>query len=180
MSLSIIPNSASQQNILTSGKSKGMSVSIGTRLPDNVVENLIFSKENRDNSVIFLLTVDQNEFPHVALLSPYQVVAQNHEKLFLLVYRKSRSQVLLRSRGRCTLILQDLPSVLYIVLNVKRVNSWEENDEALYSASIVDISRDYSEKSPLISDLRFQEENVKGHYQHSFGMLRAHIEKLQS
>ena len=180
MNLSPIPNFAYQQNILTSGKSKGMSTSIGASLPDNVLEKLIFSRENRENSVVFLLTVDQNEFPHVALLSPYQVVAQNHEKIFLLVYRKSRSQVLLRSRGRCTLIFQDLPSVLYIVLNAKRVNSWEENDEALYSASIVDISRDYSEKSPLISDLRFQEENVKGHYQHSFGMLRAHIEKLQS
>lgn len=157
-----------------------MSESLGTKLPESVMENLLSSNEDRENSVIFMLTVDHSEFPHVALLSPYQVVAHNHEKLFLLVYRKTESQVLLRSRGRCTLIIQDLPSLLYLELNVKRVNSWEDEEQALYSASIVDISRDYAEKSPIISDLRFKEEKVKDAYQNSFLRIREHIEKLQS
>lgn len=157
-----------------------MSISLGTRLPETVMENLLFSNEKRENTVFFLLTVNHSEFPHVALLSPYQVVAQNHEKMFLLVHRKSRSQVLLRSKGRCTLIIQDLPSVLYLELNVKRDNSWEDEEQALYSASIVDISKDFAEKSPLISDLRFQEKDVREDYQLSFGRLKAHMEKLQS
>ncbi len=157
-----------------------MSESVGTRLPESVMEKLLSSNENRENTVIFLLTVGNSEYPHVALLSPYQVVAHNHEKLFLLIYRKSRSQVLLRSKGRCTLIIQDLPATLYLELNVKRVNSWEDDDQALYSASIVDISRDYAEKSPLTSELRFSEEKVKDTYQDSFKRIREHIEKIQS
>lgn len=157
-----------------------MSVPLGKRLPENVLEKLIFSREKRDNTAIFLLTVNNGDSPHVALLSPYQVVAQNHERLLLLVHRKSRSQVLLRSKGRCSLVIQDLPGVLYLDLNVKRDNSWDEEEEALYSASITGISRDYSEKSPLISDIRFREDDVRDEYQKSFDRLVSHIDKLQS
>ena len=153
-----------------------MSQNLGSKLPDKTFNSLKFSNETRTNSAIFLLTKDGESFPHVALLSPYQVVAVNRVKLLVAVHSASRSCAFLASDGKGTLILQLEPAVQYVKCRFSESDdkgySSGEYGEKLFNATPLEILEDYSDKAPFVSELRFDETNTYGPYSEGFGRLK--------
>ncbi len=153
-----------------------MSQNLGNRLPEKTFKSLKFTNESRKNSAIFLLTEDSESFPHVALLSAYQVVAVNRSKLLVAVHSTSRSCGFLATEGKGTLILQLEPAVQYVKCSFAESGdkgySSGEHGEKLFVATPTEILEDYSDKAPFVSELRFDETNTFGPYSEGFGRLR--------
>lgn len=160
-----------------------MSSNLGNELPEKTLALLSFLNKSRKNSAIFLLTTDRESYPHVALLSPYQVVAVNSRKLLVAVHSSSRSCNLLKSGRKGTLIVQLPPAVQYIRCDFSE--SGEEDysagklGENLFLATVLETLEDYSEKAPFISELAFDETNTHDPYSEGFERLSNISRRLQ-
>ncbi|GBC82773.1 hypothetical protein HRbin10_01905 [bacterium HR10] len=92
-----------------------MSVSVGSLLPLDLLRRL--SGEDLDahvEKVILLVSVDEEGWPHPALLSYFEVVAHDARTLHLAIGNRSRTARNLRERERLTLIVVDAEVVYYI------------------------------------------------------------------
>lgn len=158
-----------------------MSKNLGNHLPVKTTSLLGYNNSRRRNSAIFLLTVDSESYPHVALLSPYQVVSINPERLLVAVHSTSRSCAFLISEGRGTLILQLPPAVQYVRCNFVVADEEGYTDESLgerlFYATVQEVLEDYSKLAPLTSELLFDETNTYAQYSEGFNRLRRISEK---
>lgn len=153
-----------------------MSSSYGNRLPQKAVDFLHKDNSIRKNSAIFLVTSDLEGYPHVALLSPYQVVTCNDQVLYIAVHRGTRSQQFLERDMKGTLILQIQPAVEYLKISVKEDPDWDSsNNDVLYRAEPSEVLEDYSDKAPFISELLFDQEYIYESYKAGFDKITAHI-----
>jgi hypothetical protein len=153
-----------------------MSTSFGSQLPLKIVEMFTYKNNKRENSAVFLITVDHDETPHVALLSPYQVVVVDESKLLIAVQRGTRSQMYLHENLKGTLILQLEPAVDYVKFYASVAPNWGEyENEILYSCAIKDISEDFSNKAPFISELKFDQREIYKDYMAGFENIRKYV-----
>lgn len=153
-----------------------MSTSFGNKLPPRVLNYLHFEKSVRDNTVIFMLTGDPNGFPHVAMLSPFQVVTAGEDEFFLAVHNGTKSQKYLHDSGKGTIILQADPAVDYIKFSIEEIDGWRSHkDEVLYRATPIEVLEDYSEKVPYPSQLKFDSKEILDDYKLGFEEIREYI-----
>lgn len=155
-----------------------MSDSLGNRLPDRLLQTLHWENPERKNSAIFILTVDETDRPHVALLSPFQVVTVRPELFYLAVHRGTRSQQFLERQKKGTLIVQLQPAVQYIKFKVNEIPEWESiMDNVLYAAEPVEVLEDSSEKVPFISELKFDSSEIIEIYTTAFREIADYISR---
>lgn len=160
-----------------------MSKSRGKSIPESLRNELDSTNKKRDNRVIFLLTVDGEGFPHVALLSPFQVLVMNSCEVLFAVHSSSGTASYLTSRGRCTLIFQSSPSIIYVKVESSAVKDAIELEGAysdlVFEGEVLEVLEDYSDKAPLISDLKFRVEDVSQWYEAEFRKLSILAESLK-
>lgn len=150
-----------------------MSTSYGNTLPGKFIEALGAENAERRNSAIFILSSDREGFPHVALLSPYQVVASGAGKLLIAVHEGTRTQQYLEDSMKATIIVQLEPAVEYVKCRLEKVHDWNPGTgEALYAASIHEVLEDYSDKAPFVSELLFDQNNIFTQYSAGFQNIR--------
>lgn len=155
-----------------------MSTSLGNKLPDRLVKFLENENLKRKNSAIFLVTSDPEGYPHIALLSPYQVVIKDSRTLFIAVHKGTRSQKFLEHEGKATMIVQLQPAVEYIKFQIARADDWgSEKMDSLYVATPTEILEDYSDKAPFTSELEFDEKKIVDAYREGFHKMREYILK---
>lgn len=153
-----------------------MSHSLGKLLPEKVSQDLDFNNRKRENSAILLLTVDPEGYPHVALLSPYQVVVSKTGSLYMAVHKGTRTQVSIEKGGTCTLVLQAAPGVFYMKFKTRAVRGWDQDvNEVLYFLDLRETLEDVSEMAPFISELRFEVKNISEKYQGGFEKIREYV-----
>lgn len=153
-----------------------MSTSFGNKLPPRVLGSLHHDNTERENSAIFLLTSDDSGVPHVALLSPFQVVTTSPKTFMVSVHKGTRSQKFLEKQKKGTLIIQMQPAVDYVKFRVEEAAGWSSaRDEILYSATPLDVLEDYSDKAPFISELRFDSKEILEDYTAGFQEIRRYI-----
>lgn len=155
-----------------------MSDSLGNRLPDRLLKALHWENPERKNSAFFILTVDETGHPHVALLSPFQVVAASPDLFYLAIHRGTRSQKFLEDQKKGTLIVQLQPAVQYIKFKASVVPKWESiMDNVLYAAEPIEVLEDSSEKVPFISELKFDSSEIIDIYTTAFREIADYISK---
>jgi len=153
-----------------------MSTSFGSKLPLKMVEMFSYKNKKRGNSVVFLITVDQDETPHIALLSPYQVVTVDENKLLIAVQKGTRSQTYLHEKLKGTLILQLENALDYVKFYANVAPNWgEDRKDILYSCAMKDILEDYSNQAPFISELKFDQKGVYKVYMAGFENIRKYV-----
>jgi hypothetical protein len=99
-----------------------MSKSLGHVLPDAVATRL----SGRDlhsvaDQVVIVCTVDDEGFPHVALLSYFEVLATDRGTMRMATYGDSRTTRYARRTGRATLVLVDAQVAYYIKATVEEM-----------------------------------------------------------
>jgi hypothetical protein len=129
----------------------------------------------RKNMVLFLLTSDASAYPRVALLSPYQILANDKEHLFISIYRGSKSNKNLREKKKATLVVVTPPSVRYVRISGEAFDSPDiDSNEQLFEFRIEEERSDFSPDAPIISSILFDERKIKERYEKSFArMLKA-------
>lgn len=160
-----------------------MSIKLGNRIPASVVETLNSENPKRAGTVIFMISTDPQNFPHIALLSPFQVIIKDSSTLYFSVYKDSSTHDYLVKNKKFTLIVQDVPALLYLKCRIvpTEIES-EQYDEAhhFFKAEPVEILRDVSEKAPLTSEMLFDTDQIATDYMHEFLELSQFIKKLRS
>lgn len=92
-----------------------MSVSIGKELPEAAVAMLDGSQAHEQvGKIALLLTVDDDGFPHVALLSPGEVLACGKSEVRLALYGSGKTIENIASRSRLTLAILEPGLCCYV------------------------------------------------------------------
>lgn len=157
-----------------------MSVSMGNRLTEICTRVLDVASERRRNAAVFLLTTDNEGYPHVALLSPYQVIAMSNSVLYISIYSGSRSSTFLSDRKFGTVVVQTPPGITYVKCNFEELTDRIDiigTDRKVFRAIISEVLLDESDNSPFTQQLEFLETDVKGMYTEEFRQLRSIAQK---
>lgn len=149
-----------------------MSRSLGKSLPTDVFEFLKYDNPDRKNVAIFLAVRDDGDYPHVALFSPFQVVASSPDRFYVAIHVGSRTEGFMEKWKNVTLILQILPAAYYIKCKMTKVKDWDDPVDELYLAEISDVLVDYSDTAPFVSVLAFDVKIVLPSYSEEFEYIR--------
>ena len=77
-----------------------MSKLVGDELPNDLYQRLLGNDlEQSAEKVILLATVDESGWPHLAMLSYFEVVAKDQRNLRLATYNRSRTTRNMRANG---------------------------------------------------------------------------------
>src|SRR4051794_17134049 len=92
-----------------------MATSVGCELTDDLYRRLSgqFLGEH-SKKVVLLHTVDENGWPHPAILSYFEVAAKNSRTIHLAIYKTSRTTQNIRRTGKLTLSIFDKCVTYYI------------------------------------------------------------------
>jgi len=100
-----------------------MSKLVGDQLPDDLYQRLLGNDlEQSAEKVILLATVDEGGWPHLAMLSYFEVIAKDQRNLRLATYIGSRTTRNMRANGKATISIIDERTVYYIKGNVTEIN----------------------------------------------------------
>lgn len=149
-----------------------MSRSLGKSLPEEVYELLKQDNPDRKNTVILLAVRDDDDCPHMALLSPFQVVASTPDRFLVAIHIGSRTESFMEKWTNVTLVIQVLPAVFYVKCKMTKVDDWEDPVDELYRAEISDVLVDSSDTAPFLSALTFDAKVVLPSYSEEFGYIR--------
>lgn len=138
-------------------------------------EFLSHENSKRKNVAIFLAVRDDDDFPHIALFSPFQIVASNPDKFYIGIHIGSRTEGFLEKWKKVTMILQVQPAVFYVKCNVTKAHGWDDPVDELYVAEITDVLEDYSDTAPFLSELTFDVKTVLPLYSEEFEFIRNYI-----
>lgn len=99
-----------------------MSRLIGKELTPALLQRLGGSEiEAHEGKIIPICTIDESGWAHPALLSYYEIVAQNPSTLDLAVWKNSSTAINLRSAGKVTIIVSDHGVNYYLKGSVREV-----------------------------------------------------------
>jgi hypothetical protein len=99
-----------------------MSKLVGDQLPDDLYQRLLGNDlEQNAEKVILLATVDDGGWPHLAMLSYFEVIAKDPRNLRLATYNDSGTTRNMRANGKATISIIDRRSVYYIKGKVEEI-----------------------------------------------------------
>ena len=92
-----------------------MSKNVGDTLPEPLLARLIpaAAEEYSDRAVV-ICSVDENGWPHPAMLSSRELHAIDARTIALTTYTSSRTATHLHESGRVTIVLADVDGVYYL------------------------------------------------------------------
>ncbi|MFQ5739839.1 MAG: hypothetical protein ACE5JX_12575 [Acidobacteriota bacterium] len=132
-----------------------MSRELGARMPDEVVREM--RKPSPRLTAVPLLTVDRKGFPHVALLSYFEILWKA-EAVHFFLHSSSRSTRFLRNHGLCTLVFINRDFAYY----VKGRARWKGDldSQSLFQFRVEAVLEDYPSTQEgeafLKSGIRFE------------------------
>ena len=99
-----------------------MSKLLGNELPVDLYRRLLGNDlEQSAEKVILLATVDEDGWPHLAMLSYFEVFAKDPRTLRLATYNGSRTTQNMRANGKATISIIDERIVYYVKGNVEEM-----------------------------------------------------------
>ena len=99
-----------------------MSKLLGNELPGDLYQRLLGKDlEQSAEKVILLATVDEGGWPHLAMLSYFEVIAKDPRTLRLATYNGSRTTRNMRANGKATISIIDERIVYYVKGNVEEM-----------------------------------------------------------
>ncbi len=159
-----------------------MTEKLGNEIPQDCRSSLALERTNRENYVLILLTVDEDEFSRVCLLSPYQVISPTPSELYLDVYPGSQTVQNLNRTGKATFIIPESIGLLYVrgtVESLKKEPEAYDESQTLYRFIVTQVLRDSSDAAPINSQMRFDTSMIGPEYQRSFEEMRARVRSIE-
>lgn len=142
-----------------------MSQVIGKELTEDLFQRLsgedVTSKLGK---IIVLVTVDQQGWPHPAMLSYYEVVAKNRSRIDLAIGKASTTGKNLRRTGKVTLLVTDSGVNYYLKGNAHELSETMEGVSfmSLFRAEIDQILEDQEPGAVITSGVTFHRPDKKG------------------
>jgi Pyridoxamine 5'-phosphate oxidase len=87
---------------------------VGRSLNSELLDYFRRDPTSKKGSVILIATIDQEGWPHLAMLSHWEIVAGDRENLRIATYKESRTTANMRDRGKATAIAVEGGMTYYI------------------------------------------------------------------
>ncbi|HEU4343731.1 MAG TPA: hypothetical protein VFU31_19445 [Candidatus Binatia bacterium] len=101
-----------------------MSRLIGKQLSDSLLKRLGGEEvASHEGKIIPIFTLDEQGWPHPALLSYYEIVAKNPSTLDMALWKDSSTAKNLRRGGKVTLVITDRGINIYLKGSVKQLEA---------------------------------------------------------
>ena len=155
---------------------------LGNEIPQDCRSSLALERTNRENYVLILLTVDEDEFSRVCLLSPFQVISTTRSDLYFEVYPGSNTVQNLNRTGKATFIIHESIGLLYVrgtVERLKKESAAYDKSQTLYRFIVAQVLRDSSDAAPINSQMRLDTLRIGPEYQCSFEEMRARERSIE-
>lgn len=140
---------------------------MGKRLLGASVMEVLSPNLPRRNLVICLLTVGEDGYPNVCLLSPFQVVAASRDTVLFAVYNGTRTQTNLSERKSATFVLFLPPAAYYIKGDVEPMRlhgTTGVTGNTVHKMTVTRATRDYYRRAPITSSASFEKGQVLSDY----------------
>jgi hypothetical protein len=158
-----------------------MTRSLGKELPDALRQMLDGSDlAGREGLTFLLLTLDEDSWPHMAMLSVGELVAMNNHALRGALWLHSSTSKNLSHNGRAMLTIVADGNGYYVRLAARRgpdLDLGADGRLAYFEMEIEDVQVDSADYATLTSGVTFrlkQPEQVVPRWQHTVDALRAH------
>ncbi len=155
-----------------------MTREVGAQLPDGLQALLDGTElERKEGETLVLLTVSQDGWPRVALLSVGEVLAVAPDELRLALWPKSATTENLRRDGRATLMTVWEGTAYYLELAVRPLSDGEQapGGQARFAAHVRRLLADTVGYAQLTSGVRFRltsRDEVVQHWRRTVEALR--------
>jgi hypothetical protein len=157
-----------------------MTRSLGKQLPDPVRQQLDGADvAGREGLTFLLITTDEADWPHLAMLSVGEVLAVDDQTLRVGLWLHSTTTHNLEARGRAMLALVADGNGYYVRLSAERgadLDLGTEGRLAYFVLRVDDVLEDAADYATLTSGVTFQlkePERVVPRWQHTVSALRA-------
>ncbi|OAB40264.1 hypothetical protein [Paenibacillus antarcticus] len=109
---------------------------------------------DKQHEALFLLSVDEEQWPHVAMISVGEIVAMNEAELRLSLWRNSVTTTNIIRTGQATIVVILGGIAYYIKLSVQEQSILDERQR--FVATIASIREDVAKYADIISGVRIQ------------------------
>lgn len=116
----------------------GMSRELGSKLPISIIHEV--SKELPRFNAVPLVSIDREGFPHIALISYFELIFQN-QSLYFFLNSFSRSTKFLRERTLMTLIFVHSDFVYYVKGRARWVGDF--NSQSVFLLNLESVWEDF-------------------------------------
>ncbi len=161
-----------------------MSIDLKGNIPAIVLAVLGCNSNTYEDTGILISTVDENEFPHFAILSPFQVVLTISGDLYISTYSHSTTTKNLLERRKGSLAVVVPPSIFYIsaefdLLSVDDFNE-DFHNHLIFHGALYSILKDESEDAPITSPIRYESAKIRERYIKEHNALCRAVSTLRS
>jgi hypothetical protein len=118
---------------------------------------------SKTGKAIVIVTVDQNGWPHAAMLSYYEVVAKNSSRIDLAIGKTSTTSKNLRRSGKITLLVTDSGMNYYLKGKAREIKESMEGVPfmSLFRVEIEQILEDQEPDAVITSGVTFSRPQKK-------------------
>jgi hypothetical protein len=143
-----------------------MSRLVGKKLAGQLLQYLKMSPENQEGKAILFVTVDSDGWPHVAMLSSWEVFATDARNIKIATYASSTTTRNLKRNGRATIVVIDAGLTYYIkgTAILVRVRLRSDRYNSLFNLEVEGVLKDSLPGARITGGIAF--ERAKGAEEH--------------
>jgi Pyridoxamine 5'-phosphate oxidase len=134
-----------------------MTTKLGSSLPHDLFTRLSEDPDKNSKHVVIFSTLDQAGFPHHGMLSHYQLVAKDREKILMMIYSDSGSAKNIRRNHVVTLLFVDEEMSYYVKTNAREREQkiGEAENQSIFELTVKVVLEDKSPTAKISSGITF-------------------------
>jgi Pyridoxamine 5'-phosphate oxidase len=136
-----------------------MSKLIGHTLNRELLSYFTGDPASKEGSVILVATTDERGWPHIAMLSHWEVVAKDEGNLRIATYGESRTTLNMKERRKVTAIAVDGGMTYYIKGTVSVARDEMESDagNTMLNVKVEEVLADELPGAEIVNGIRYRE-----------------------
>ena len=135
-----------------------MAVLVGRELPRRLLRSLGGDVDKQHGKVILVLTTDREGWPHVAMLSHWEVFARDVANIRIATYASSRTTKNLLRTGKVTMVLADKGMAYYIKGTASPRASPTQDSNRFFNVKVKMVMEDELPGASITTGIRYTEE----------------------
>jgi hypothetical protein len=136
-----------------------MSKMIGNALNKELLDYFTGDPASKKGNVILVATTDEMGWPHLAMLSHWEIVAKDSENLRIATYRGSKTTANMKARGKVTAVAVDGGMTYYIKgsASVAREEMKSDAGNTMLNMRVKEVFADNLPGAEIVKGIQYRE-----------------------
>jgi flavin reductase (DIM6/NTAB) family NADH-FMN oxidoreductase RutF len=133
---------------------------VGNELPAGLYDRLSANARRNRGKVILILTVDSKGWPHIAMLSHWEVLARDRKNVGIATYASSNTSKNLRRTGKTTIVVTDRKMAYYVKGMASPEGLHRSTSNRIFNVRVKQVLEDKLPGSEIETGITYVEEEV--------------------